>query len=450
MPNKSVTAFIHELTYADLPDDVRRLAGNCLLDLAGTQLGATITECSRIIRDYAVSAYCGGDSPILFDGRRLHPAGAALANAMTIDSLDIHDGERMTKGHVGANVWPAAAAMATHPGRATPATGEELLASLVVGYELGGRAGIALHATACDYHTSGAWGAVACAGIVARGLGLGAEQTRHALGIAEYYGPRSPMMRVIDHPTMLKDGSGWGAMAGVSAGFMAAGGFTGAPADTVEAGAVGDLWADLGTTWHIRQTYFKPHAVCRWAQPAMEGAVQIAREHRLEAEQIERVVVETFYEATRLNHPRPTDTEMAQYSLPFPLAAALVHGNLGPRQLTGEALNDERVLALASRVELVAADDLNARFPAERVARVFVHTGDGRVLKSDVVTPRGDPEAPWSDEEFEAKFRWLAEGLVPEERAEAILAAARRIAAMPDANELLDLLAPPLANGARG
>ena len=29
------------------------------------------------------------------------------------------------------------------------------------------------------------------------------------LGIAEYHGPRSQMMRCIDHPTMLKDGAGW-------------------------------------------------------------------------------------------------------------------------------------------------------------------------------------------------------------------------------------------------
>ena len=54
------------------------------------------------------------------------------------------------------------------------------------------------------------------------------------MGIAEYHGPRSQMMRCMDHPTMVKDGSGWGAMCGVSAARMAKAGFTGAPALTLQ------------------------------------------------------------------------------------------------------------------------------------------------------------------------------------------------------------------------
>jgi hypothetical protein len=37
-------------------------------------------------------------------------------------------------------------------------------------------------------------------------MGLNRTQTAHAMGIAEYHGPRSQMMRCIDHPTMVKDG----------------------------------------------------------------------------------------------------------------------------------------------------------------------------------------------------------------------------------------------------
>src|SRR3546814_7494741 len=77
-----------------------------------------------------------------------------------------------------------------------------------------------------------AWNALAAAAMGARALRLDPAQTAHALGIAEYYGPRSPMMRVIDHPTMLKDDSDMGAMSGVSAELLSAAGFTGAPADT--------------------------------------------------------------------------------------------------------------------------------------------------------------------------------------------------------------------------
>ena len=85
---------------------------------------------------------------------------------------------------------------------------------------------------------------------VARMLGATEEEIRHAAGIAEYHGPRSQMMRCIDHPTMLRDGVGWGAPAGVSAAYLAKSGFTGAPALTCESAEAAPYWAGLGDAWH--------------------------------------------------------------------------------------------------------------------------------------------------------------------------------------------------------
>jgi 2-methylcitrate dehydratase PrpD len=85
-------------------------------------------------------------------------------------------------------------------------TGKEFLLCLTLGYELACRTALAQHASVPDYHTSGAWVAVAVAGMAARLMRLDPAQTAHAMGIAEYHGPRSQMMRCIDHPTMLKDG----------------------------------------------------------------------------------------------------------------------------------------------------------------------------------------------------------------------------------------------------
>src|SRR3546814_19549346 len=85
-----------------------------------------------------------------------------------------------------------------------PCDGAEFLTRLVLGYEIATRAGIALHRTAADYHTSGAWNALAAAAMGARALRLDPPQTAHALGLAEYYGPRSPLRRVPDQPNMTK------------------------------------------------------------------------------------------------------------------------------------------------------------------------------------------------------------------------------------------------------
>ena len=159
---------------------------------------------------------------------RASASGAAFANAATIDGFDAHDGHPLTKGHAGCGCFAALLAFA---GDGLALSGSEALGHLLLGYEVAIRAGIALHATAAEYHTTGAWVSIATASIGARMLGLDKASLREAIGIAEYHGPRSQMMRCIDFPTMVKDGSGWGAMAGVMAAHLAREGFTGAPAD---------------------------------------------------------------------------------------------------------------------------------------------------------------------------------------------------------------------------
>ena len=399
-PSDSSVTLLHtwlaETTFAELPPEVQRMATRCLLDLSGTAAAGATTQLSRIIRDHATEQFSAGPgSPsarILFDGRSASPTGAALAGGMTVDSVDSHDGHVLTKGHAGAAVLPGLLALVDASGG--PMTGSELLTLLVVGYEVAIRAGIALHATAPDYHTSGAWNALGVVAVACRLWGLDEDRLRHALGIAEYHGPRSQMMRCIDHPTMLKDGSGWGAMTGVSSATLAANGFTGAPALTVEEDAVREIWDDLGERWRILEMYFKPYPVCRWGQPAIEAALEVRREHGFDPEEVAAIEVFTFHEATRLDQHEPATTEEAQYSLPFPVAAALVRGGLVPGDIAGDALTDEGVLAVSRKIRLVDDPALSARFPAERFARIRVELRNGKVVESGTLPARGDADAP--------------------------------------------------------
>ena len=211
IPPAEPLAYLHDLTWDDLPEPVRHQAKRCLFDTLGVAAGGHGTRLSQIIRDHAAEDM-PGPAPMLLDGRTASRSAAAMAAGMMIDSLDGHDGYNPAKGHIGCPLVPGLLALAPQD-----ISGTEFLTALVVGYEIGGRTALAQHGTCPDYHTSGSWGAVAVAAAGARLTGLDREQTRHALGIAEYHGPRSQMMRCIDYPTMLKDGSGWGALCGVSA-----------------------------------------------------------------------------------------------------------------------------------------------------------------------------------------------------------------------------------------
>lgn len=428
MPSVPV-AFIHELRYADLPAAVVAQAKRCILDLAGVAAAGSTTALSRIVCDHAArhfGAGAGGQGArLLFDGRRVSAPGAAFAGASTIDSFDAHDGHVLTKGHMGVAVLPAVLAVAEDRGTVADGTlaGRKLLTAVALGYEIATRAGIALHATARDYHTSGAWNAIACAAVGARLLGLGTDGTREAIGIAEYHGPRSQMMRCIDHPTMVKDGSGWGALAGLSAAYLAADGFTGAPAVTVEAPEVAELWTDIGSRWRILEQYFKPYPVCRWAQPAVEAAMALQRLTAVPAAAIERIEVVTFNEAVRLATPAPGTTEEAQYSLPFPVAAALVRGTIGADEIASDGLCDPEVLRLSRSMLLTRSVAYDERFPAERWAHVTFRLTDGRTLASAPAIARGNPENPLDDDELTGKYRTLAGPVVGLRRSAAIEAA---------------------------
>jgi 2-methylcitrate dehydratase PrpD len=413
----NVQDFVQHLRFTDLPDDVVRQARRCLLDLIGVAAAGSRTNAAQIACNYAASQLRSSDSEarLVFDGRPSSAAGVAFAGAIAIDSFDAHDGHVLIKGHAGVAVLPALLAFVDS---GAACDDREFITCVVIGYEVATRAGIALHASVPDFHSSGAFNGIACAAIGARLLGLSDTQMRHALGIAEYYGPRSQIMRIVESPAMVKDGSGWGAHAGVTAALLARAGFTGAPALTVERDDVAATWSDLGTRWRIREQYFKAYPVCRWAQPAMEAVFALQRAEKFSADDIAQVAIESFHEAVVLGAgcAIPATTDEAQYSLPFPVAAALVFGKVGAEEVEMPKLADPRVRRLLSTMAINEDAEFSRRFPAERWARVRITLNDGRVLASEPAIARGNPENPLSDAEIRVKYHELAEPVLGVER----------------------------------
>ncbi|MEO3413193.1 MmgE/PrpD family protein [Roseovarius sp. CAU 1744] len=406
-----------------VPEEALKFASTLLIDTLGVAAGAVSLDVAGIARDFAGDFHAAGGpenaAPMLFDGRHVSLPGAAWALATQIDNLDGHDGYNPTKGHIGVAVVPALFAFAArHP----DLTGREALTALAISYEVAARAGIALHATVSDYHTSGAWNALGVAALGCRLERTDPEILRQALGIAEYQGPRSQMMREIDNPTMLHDGSGIGAFVGCSATLLAQRGFQGAPAITAEAPEVARYWQDLGRTWTVTRNYIKPYPVCRWAHAALDALHQLMQQQGMNAESVAQIQVRTFAEAARLFADMPDTTSQAQYSLHFALATMLLHGRIGPEHLTGAALRDPGVAALIPRITASEDTRHSERFPAGRWSDVEVTLTDGQVLCSGDVHARGGPEAPMSDQEVRQKLHHMAGATLPVDRVDALWA----------------------------
>lgn len=405
----------------DVPERARSMAALLLVDTLGVAAGAHNLEPAKIARDYAVDFHAAPEranqAQLLFDGRVASLPGAAFAAATQIDNLDGHDGYNPTKGHIGCAVVPALIAFAQN---CPELTSRDALNILTMSYEVGARAAVSLHNTVEDYHTSGAWNGIAAAAVGCRLKGASRMQLRQALGIAEYHGPRSQMMREIANPTMLHDGSGMGALTGSMAALLALRGFEGAPAITLEAPEVAAFWSDLGSNWTIELNYIKPYPVCRWAHAPLDGLAALKRKHAFKAGDITAVEVRTFAESAALFPGIPSTTGQAQYSLSFALCAMIIYGSICPSHISGDGLSDPEIAALLPRIKILEDPRYSARFPARRCAEVSVMLKDGTKLHSGDTEARGGPEAPLEESEVQDKLMLFATPTIGEARAQAL------------------------------
>ena len=428
--------YLHDTQWNDFPELVKHNACRSLFDTIGVSAAASKTELSTIIRQHAARMFAGNGASLWWDGRKVSPVGAALANGMSIDALDAHDGQKLTKGHVGCGLMPGIMAIAEAE---AIDDSQEIMTAMVLGYEFGTRAGVSLHASVADYHTSGAWIAVTVAAIGARLLRLNETQTRHAMGIAEYHGPRSQMMRCIDTPSMVKDGSGWGAMAGVSAAYLAADGFTGAPAISIEGADVAGYWADLGVHHYMNEQYIKLYPVCRWAQPAVEAVLHVMRQHDISADQIANIEISSFDEAVRLCSMAKT-TEEAQYSLPYSVAVAAWRGTIGVDDISAAGLADPAIQSMAGKIRITSNDQFNAAFPHQRFAQASIRTTDGKQYQSAPPEAIGDPEDAASDDILRQKFHALAGSRLDHDTASTLEIALGGLQQLPDIPRVMDIM----------
>ena len=178
-----------------------------------------------------------------------------------------------------------------------------------------------------------------------------------------------------------------------------------------------EFWQDLGERWYMLEQYYKPYPVCRWAQAPIEAALVLQRNHGFTHHDVTGLKIETFHEAIRLATSAPETTEQAQYSTSFPVAVALVHGDVTPASIADDALGDPDVMRLSQMLVMREQDHANAHFPTRRYALAKITLRDGRVLESDWMEPKWDHRNPATANELTHKFRDLTHPVLGPDRA---------------------------------
>jgi 2-methylcitrate dehydratase PrpD len=362
-------------------------------------------------------------------GRPATVRAAALINGAAAHTVEVDDIFRDGIYHPGAPTIPAALALA----QARGASGEAFLRAAIVGYEISTRIGAAMGRAHYKYwHNTGTIGCFGAAAAAAELLQLDAKRFAHALAtVATFSAGLQQAFRMDSMSKPLH--AGHAAEAGVTAALAAAEGVTGS-LDVIEgeAGfgrAMGDApdWekalATLGRDFHITRMTFKNHACCGHTFAAIDGALAVQSQLGVAARDIERVTVGTYRAGVEVAHyPDPHTPAEARFSLKYVVASALAHGSVRLAAFEPPRLEDAVTRDLMRRVDVAIDPELDATFPGQRAARVKIVARDGRRAELLQPTRKGDPDAPLTDRELDAKYLELAAPVIGEVRARALLA----------------------------
>ncbi len=415
-------AWASGLRWDDVPVPTRDRLALVLLDLLGvTVLGARQPEQRALVEAWRPAT---GPSPLVGTGTCTTVEAAAYLNATALVRLELDEGSKHAAGHPAAHGFPAVLALAADVGT----SGADTAAALVVAYEVAARFGRATRLRP-GTHPHGSWGVAGAAAGCARLLGLGPERVAAAVDAGSGLPVAGHFSSALDGNPVRDAWMGASNASGLAAARMAAAGQ--ARSTGTAAGSLGTLLGELdpgrltdglGERWDLALGYFKRHAACSFTHPVAD-AVLALRGPVADAAEVEAIVVETHRLATGLDRTTWDSRLGAMFSIPFVAASAWVHGEVGPAVSGDDLRDDPRVVALAERVEVRGAPDLDARLPGERAARVTVRTRAGTLVR-EVPNPVGDADHhPLDETDVVTMLRgWLGDDDVVDDLRSAVAA----------------------------
>lgn len=414
---RQLASFLASVRFEELPRPVVERTKELFLDWVAAVLAGRAARPVRILERFAdVMGPNNGPSELLVSRRRTSPLFAALVNGAASHVVEQDDLHNEAVLHPGTVVFPAVLATAQQTG----ASGRNLVAAAVVGYEAGVRIGAFLGRSHYRvFHTTGTAGTLAAAAAAAHLLGADEATMLHALGSA---GTQAAGLW-----EFLREGAdskqlhtAKAAADGLLAAYIACDGFTGATGilegeQGMAAGMStdadpGKLTSGLGERWAALETSFKFHASCRHTHPAADALLKAMEERRLTADRIARVRARVYQAAIDVLGPvtDPRTVHQSKFSMGFVLGLIAVYGRAGITEFTDEQLSNPGVRAFLDRVEMVLDPEIDAAYPLRWIGAVEVETIDGDRFTERVEVPKGDPGNTLSRQELEDKAQRLA------------------------------------------
>lgn len=404
---RALGGFASSLRFGDIPAQALDTARRGFIDCVGVMFAGRGEPVVRLLLDERLFSE-RKEARILFDRGFSSSPDAALINAAAGHALDYDD--VAIDGHPSVVLVPAILA----EGERLGATGAELLAAYVAGYEVWGE----LASRDADkyhgkgWHPSAVFGAVAAAAAGARLAKLDADRATHALaaaasmsaGLTANFGSMMKPLQVAR-----------AAQGGLLAARLAARGFTASPDALEHRGGFLKAFSPAGRVrtddalgeWHILKNglNIKRYPVCYALHRSIDGLLGLRS--RFEAGNVKEIELTIGkLQANMLRHSRPQNALDAKFSAEFAAASAVLAGRVGLAELSDGFVRSAPVQAMLPKVKVTPVDDPDPEDPLfSRSDAVRVTLADGTVIAgAPVARAKGHARNPVTLDELRAKF----------------------------------------------
>ena len=415
--------------------------------VASAAMGFNIAS-ARIVRQIEVGNGGAPHATVWFDGTKLPLAGAARVNALTSDAAASDDSDLRSIAHIGTIISTVCIAL----GEKTEASGADMLAAMVLGYEVAGRLDESLTPGRTQRGFHGSVATVFGAAVVAsRLLRLDAQGMAQAIALAAT--SIGGMAIAADTSWAREYHAGQSASVGMQAALAAAAGFTGELSvldhprgflNAMGGQALDDITKDLGQSWDIATDMaIKLMPGAHPFHATAEAAAEAARLGQIRSADVDSIVISAAVQRSNFKDNRhPRNLVDAAHSLVYFVAAAIADDGFGWQHVDPAKMADPVIASLQDKISFDPdPPPLPDRFPHRHGGTVTIRTKDGRTFSSTCTAPRGSGPrgVHWAD--VAGKFRDLVKlaGLPPD-RIEASLDLIRNFDVSSRAPELTALL----------
>ena len=437
---EQLAQFVAGLRYEDIPAAVVGAAKAAITDGVAVMLAGSRQPLAGIVSGYVRELGGAPHCTVAGCGFKTNAPSAAFANGIFGHCLDFEI-QGVPPTHGTSSCLPAALAL----GEQTGADGKTIIASYVLGWEVQGRIRAATAAASNPaYHPPGLVGPLGGAASAAKTLGLDAQRTHMALGIAA---SRTGGLTANTGTMVKSTHPGNAARMGVESALLAQAGFEStehileAPngyADALFGGSVdwSELTSGLGETFRLTDPGYdvKRFPAQVHMQRPIEAVLELRKRNALDADMVRTLTLAVRDRGHSASVPRSGLD--GKFSVEYCAAVALVDGEVGIDTFTDERRFRPDVDAALGKVRVVPSSE-----PMSATATALLR--DGTQVSETCEHFRGSIANPMSAEERLAKAAacvGMVHGAADGDRLITLL---ERLDELDDLSELMRLIGGP-------